>query len=155
MLTTRPLLVPRLRKSRSYTSSYPNAPLWSVTGPLYPTLLQLWLHITTSSPLPVISSFIWQINYLQSEECWYCVAALLDTNLRHPDMHSSGTTKIFLGYAQSVHSNAMIVIQNVTRPHSKRYINWESNSFLGFWDWPISNNTAERCRVSRRHQVQV
>jgi hypothetical protein len=34
MLTTHPLLVPRLRKSRSYTSWHPNAPLWSVTGPL-------------------------------------------------------------------------------------------------------------------------
>jgi hypothetical protein len=30
-----PLPVPRLRNSRSYTSSHPNAPLWSVTGPLY------------------------------------------------------------------------------------------------------------------------
>jgi hypothetical protein len=35
MLTTHPLLVPRLRKSRRYTSCQPNAPLWSVTGPLY------------------------------------------------------------------------------------------------------------------------
>jgi hypothetical protein len=35
MLTAHPLLVPRLRKSRSYTSCHPNAPLWSVTGPLY------------------------------------------------------------------------------------------------------------------------
>jgi hypothetical protein len=35
MLTTHPLLVPRLRKSRSCTSSHPKAPLWSVTGPLY------------------------------------------------------------------------------------------------------------------------
>jgi hypothetical protein len=35
MLTTHPLLVPRLRKSRSYTSFHTNAPLWSVTGPLY------------------------------------------------------------------------------------------------------------------------
>jgi hypothetical protein len=35
MLTTQPLLVPRLRKSRSYTSCHPNAPLWSITGPLY------------------------------------------------------------------------------------------------------------------------
>jgi hypothetical protein len=35
MLTTYPLLVPRLRKSRSYTSCHPNAPLWSITGPLY------------------------------------------------------------------------------------------------------------------------
>jgi hypothetical protein len=35
MLTTHPLLVQKLRKSRSCTSCYPNAPLWSVTGPLY------------------------------------------------------------------------------------------------------------------------
>jgi hypothetical protein len=35
MLTTHPLLVPRLRNSRSCTSSHPKAPLWSVTGPLY------------------------------------------------------------------------------------------------------------------------
>jgi hypothetical protein len=35
MLTIHPLLVPRLRKSRSYTSSHPNAPVWSITGPLY------------------------------------------------------------------------------------------------------------------------
>jgi hypothetical protein len=43
MLTTHPLLVPRLRKSRSYTSSHPNAPLWSVTGPLYvlPDIIKL------------------------------------------------------------------------------------------------------------------
>jgi hypothetical protein len=39
MLTTHPLLVPRLRKSRSYTSSDTNVPLWSVTGPLYLHLL--------------------------------------------------------------------------------------------------------------------
>jgi hypothetical protein len=35
MLTAHPLLVPRLRKSRSYTSCHPIAPLWSVTGPLH------------------------------------------------------------------------------------------------------------------------
>jgi hypothetical protein len=34
MLTAHPFLVPRLRESRSYTSCHPNAPLWSVTGPL-------------------------------------------------------------------------------------------------------------------------
>jgi hypothetical protein len=34
-LTTHPLLEPRLRKSRSYTSCHPNALLWSITGPLY------------------------------------------------------------------------------------------------------------------------
>jgi hypothetical protein len=43
MLTTHPLLVPRLRNSRSYTSCHPNAPLWSVTGPLY-----LYLFFTHS-----------------------------------------------------------------------------------------------------------
>jgi hypothetical protein len=36
-LTIHPLLVPRLRKSRSYTSSHTNAPLWSLTGPLFLT----------------------------------------------------------------------------------------------------------------------
>jgi hypothetical protein len=41
MLTTHPLLVPRLRKSRSCTSCHTNAPLWSVTGPLYLFLLHL------------------------------------------------------------------------------------------------------------------
>jgi hypothetical protein len=35
MLTTHLLLQPRLRKSRSYTSSHPDAPLWSVTEPLF------------------------------------------------------------------------------------------------------------------------
>jgi hypothetical protein len=35
MLTTHPLLVPRVTKSRSCTSCHPDAPLWSVTGPLY------------------------------------------------------------------------------------------------------------------------
>jgi hypothetical protein len=35
MLTTHPLLVPRLRKSRSYTSCHPDASLGSITGPLY------------------------------------------------------------------------------------------------------------------------
>jgi hypothetical protein len=34
MLTTHPLLVPRLRKSRSYTSCHPNAPPWRVEGTL-------------------------------------------------------------------------------------------------------------------------
>jgi hypothetical protein len=43
MLTTHPLLVPRLRKSVSCTSCHPDAPLWSVTGPLYllPLVFQL------------------------------------------------------------------------------------------------------------------
>jgi hypothetical protein len=40
MLTTHPLLVPRLRNSRSYTSCHPDAPLWSVTGPLF----YLWFY---------------------------------------------------------------------------------------------------------------
>jgi hypothetical protein len=47
MLTTHPLLVPRLRKSRSYTSSHPNAPLWSVTEPLYLYLLRMWQYYTS------------------------------------------------------------------------------------------------------------
>jgi hypothetical protein len=44
MLTTHHLLVPRLRKSRSYTSSTPNAPLWSIMGPLYLFFYQTILH---------------------------------------------------------------------------------------------------------------
>jgi hypothetical protein len=35
MLTTHPLLVLRLRKSKSHTSSHPNAPLRSIMGALY------------------------------------------------------------------------------------------------------------------------
>jgi hypothetical protein len=35
MLTTHPLLVPRLRKCWSCTCCHPDAPLWGVTGPLY------------------------------------------------------------------------------------------------------------------------
>jgi hypothetical protein len=46
MLTTHPLLVPRLRKSRSYTSSHPNAPLWSITGPLYLFFTYLPCHLS-------------------------------------------------------------------------------------------------------------
>jgi hypothetical protein len=34
MLTTQPLLVPTLKKSRSYTSSPPKRHLWHVAGPL-------------------------------------------------------------------------------------------------------------------------
>jgi hypothetical protein len=48
MLTTHPLLAPRLRKSGSYTSCHPNAPLWSVTGPLYLTLHQAVSCLQTS-----------------------------------------------------------------------------------------------------------
>jgi hypothetical protein len=39
MLTTHPLLVPRLRKSRSHSSCHPNAPPWRLTEPLYLFLL--------------------------------------------------------------------------------------------------------------------
>jgi hypothetical protein len=35
MLTTHPLLVPRLRNSRSYNSSHPKEPSWRAAGPLY------------------------------------------------------------------------------------------------------------------------
>jgi hypothetical protein len=45
MLITHPLLVPRLRKCRSYTSCHPNAPLWSVTGPLYLFYNFFYFHI--------------------------------------------------------------------------------------------------------------
>jgi hypothetical protein len=44
MLTAHPLLVPRLRKSRSYTSCHPDAPLWSVTGAILPTLQFMKRH---------------------------------------------------------------------------------------------------------------
>jgi hypothetical protein len=46
-LCPHPLLLPRLRKSRSYTSCHPNAPLWSVTGPLY--LFLPWRQIMSWS----------------------------------------------------------------------------------------------------------
>jgi hypothetical protein len=52
MLTTHPLLVPRLRNSRSYTSSHPTAPLWSVTGPLY--LITLWMTVVR----PLIAEYL-------------------------------------------------------------------------------------------------
>jgi hypothetical protein len=45
MLTTHPVLVPRLRKSRSYTPCHPDAPLWSVTGPLYLYLIYIYIYI--------------------------------------------------------------------------------------------------------------
>jgi hypothetical protein len=60
MLTTHPLLVPRLRKSRSYTSCHPDAPLCSVTGPLYlsfllhPTVLILNSCARSFEPLPLL-----------------------------------------------------------------------------------------------------
>jgi hypothetical protein len=43
MLTTHHLPVPRLRKSRSYTSCHPDAPVWGVTGPLY--LIYIYIYI--------------------------------------------------------------------------------------------------------------
>jgi hypothetical protein len=61
MLTTHPLLVPRLRKSRSYTSCHPNAPLWSVTGPL--------------------CLFIWQACEMQ--EFWTCICGRQTGDGRH------------------------------------------------------------------------
>jgi hypothetical protein len=45
MLTTHPLLVPRLRKSRSYTSCHTHAPLWSVTGPLLYIYIYIYIYI--------------------------------------------------------------------------------------------------------------
>jgi hypothetical protein len=54
MLTTHPLLVPRLRNSRSYTSCHPDAPLWSVTGPLYPFLLTLSLGAISHSCILIL-----------------------------------------------------------------------------------------------------
>jgi hypothetical protein len=52
ILTAHPLLVSRSRKSRSCTSCHPNAPLWSVTGPLYITCL---LHAWSWIPCPASS----------------------------------------------------------------------------------------------------
>jgi hypothetical protein len=63
MLTTHPLLEPRLRKSRSCTSCHPNAPLWSVTGPLYLYTFTL-RHTHTNSvcfTLEVTEYFIHQL----------------------------------------------------------------------------------------------
>jgi hypothetical protein len=48
MLTAHRLLVPGLKKSRSYNSTDPKAPLWSITGPLY--LLALCNHKLTKEP---------------------------------------------------------------------------------------------------------
>jgi hypothetical protein len=52
MLTTHPLLVSRLRNSRSCTSCHPNAPLWSVTGPVYLYLYveKQTLHVLMPNP---------------------------------------------------------------------------------------------------------
>jgi hypothetical protein len=52
MLTTHPLLSPRLRKCRSYTSSHPKAPLWSVKGTIYLFFLPL-----TASQWPCVRAF--------------------------------------------------------------------------------------------------
>jgi hypothetical protein len=62
MLTTHPLLVPRLRKSRSYTSSHPNAPLWSVTGPLY-------LYLTLADQVRPIFCFRIHNKFLAAKGC--------------------------------------------------------------------------------------
>jgi hypothetical protein len=45
MLTTHPHLVPRLRISRSYTSSPPQAPPWRVAGSLYRLLTTLTMQV--------------------------------------------------------------------------------------------------------------
>jgi hypothetical protein len=72
MLTTHPLLVPRLRKCRSYTSCHPNAPLWSVTGPLYLFTVVLMVYIkfwNTLMPSYIlklyfqnVSDFLWTLS---------------------------------------------------------------------------------------------
>jgi hypothetical protein len=71
MLTTHPLLVPRLRKSGSYTSCHPNAPLWSVTGPLYLfltfTLARERIYTSKAVSYSTSSSYVlWRIMY-----AWY------------------------------------------------------------------------------------
>jgi hypothetical protein len=57
MLTTHPLPVPRLGKSRSYTSCHPDAPLWSVTGPLYFLLFMDYIHINFYARPNIMSLF--------------------------------------------------------------------------------------------------
>jgi hypothetical protein len=57
-LTTHPLLVPRLRKSRSYTSCHPNVPRWGVTGPLYllTASVTCYLHLIVKLAVIVVES---------------------------------------------------------------------------------------------------
>jgi hypothetical protein len=57
MLTTHPLLVPRLRNSRSYTSCHPDAPLWCVTGPLY--LFYLFIDWNTQLKHQMSAHLVW------------------------------------------------------------------------------------------------
>jgi hypothetical protein len=56
MLTTHPLLVPRSRKSRSYTSCHPNAPPWRVEELLYFFLYVYKLCTANSKHRPVSPS---------------------------------------------------------------------------------------------------
>jgi hypothetical protein len=67
MLTTHPLLVLWLRKSRSYTSCHPNAPLWSVTGPLYLFLPFMAYIIKTRSHIT------WNASIVLTIFCLKCI----------------------------------------------------------------------------------
>jgi hypothetical protein len=57
MQTTHPLLMPRLIKSRSYTFSHPNAPLRSVTRPLY------LFYLLPFTYLVFVELFSWRFSY--------------------------------------------------------------------------------------------
>jgi hypothetical protein len=77
MLTTHPLLVPRLRKSRSYTSCHPDAPLWSVTGPRYLYIFIVYIEFwkARSYELESTRKWSWPIlmhnNKIILNETWY------------------------------------------------------------------------------------
>jgi hypothetical protein len=65
MLTTHPLLVPGLRKSRSCTCCHPDAPLWSVTGPLYLFyLIHSALNLCTPQPSQSSNGFVSHYDYI-------------------------------------------------------------------------------------------
>jgi hypothetical protein len=74
MLTTHPHLVPRLRMSRSYISSPPQAPSWLVAGQLYfPTVLifadkeiSCW-YAVSGLPLPAHCYSSWQSLQMKAE----------------------------------------------------------------------------------------
>jgi hypothetical protein len=82
MLTTHPLLVPRLRKSRSYTSCHSKAPLWSIIGPLYLYTIfciqyKLIIHQlhSTSQYSNSSSAVTWLLTYSVDHPC-HCVCGI-------------------------------------------------------------------------------
>jgi hypothetical protein len=83
MLTAHPILVPRLRKSRSYTSSPPKRLSWRVAGQLYFTLLfRLQCHRMNNSNTAAMQNFhltlcltvVWTI---QSRCTKYCTETVI------------------------------------------------------------------------------